>query len=123
MCDLIFEYGMPTVSWYAELAFRRRVSMSAIGSVIPMALWPSPPRFPHRTYGVLISCLPAGFGDAGELAAMCHRAEADPAQAEPAVDRTRPSALRAPRVTADLELGRALLLHDQRLLRHFLSPP
>ena len=22
MCDLIFEYGMPTVSWYAELAFR-----------------------------------------------------------------------------------------------------
>ena len=28
---------MPTVSWYAELAFRRRVSMSAIGSVIDMA--------------------------------------------------------------------------------------
>jgi hypothetical protein len=38
MCDLIFEYGMPTVSWYAELAFRRRVSMSAIGSVIDMAV-------------------------------------------------------------------------------------
>ena len=37
MCDLIFEYGMPTVSWYAEFAFRRRVSMSAIGSVIVMA--------------------------------------------------------------------------------------
>ena len=37
MCDLIFEYGMPTVSWYAELAFRTRVSMSAIGSVIDMA--------------------------------------------------------------------------------------
>jgi hypothetical protein len=28
---------MPTVSWYAELAFRTRVSMSAIGSVIDMA--------------------------------------------------------------------------------------
>ena len=38
MCDLIFEYGMPTVSWYAELALRRRVSMSAIGSVIDMAV-------------------------------------------------------------------------------------
>ena len=37
MCDLIFEYGIPTVSWYAELALRRRVSMSAIGSVIDMA--------------------------------------------------------------------------------------
>jgi hypothetical protein len=46
MCDLIFEYGMPTVSWYAEFAFRRRVSMSAIGSVIDMAVWPSSPRFP-----------------------------------------------------------------------------
>jgi hypothetical protein len=38
---LIFEYGMPTVSWYAEFALRRRVSMSAIGSVIVMAYWPS----------------------------------------------------------------------------------
>ena len=38
MCDLIFEYGIPTVSWYAELALRRRVSMSAIGSVIDMAV-------------------------------------------------------------------------------------
>src|ERR1700691_3095879 len=34
---LILEYGMPTVSWYAELPLRRRVSMSAIGSVIDMA--------------------------------------------------------------------------------------
>jgi hypothetical protein len=37
MCDLILENGIPTVSWYAELALRRRVSMSAIGSVIDMA--------------------------------------------------------------------------------------
>jgi hypothetical protein len=34
------------VSWYAELALRRRVSMSAIGSVIVMAWWPSSPWFP-----------------------------------------------------------------------------
>ncbi|GAA2215458.1 hypothetical protein GCM10009850_109260 [Nonomuraea monospora] len=37
MCALIFEYGIDTLSWYAEFALRRRVSMSAIGSVIVMA--------------------------------------------------------------------------------------
>ncbi|GAA4373989.1 hypothetical protein GCM10023088_29360 [Actinomadura verrucosospora] len=41
MCALIFEYGIATESWYAEFALRRRVSMSAIGSVIVMAYWPS----------------------------------------------------------------------------------
>ncbi|GAA2719837.1 hypothetical protein CAE01nite_06140 [Cellulomonas aerilata] len=37
MCDFSFENGMVTVSWCAEFAFRRRVSMSAIGSV--MVMW------------------------------------------------------------------------------------
>ena len=36
-----FEYGMETTSWCAELAFRTRVSMSAIGSV--MVIVGSPP--------------------------------------------------------------------------------
>src|SRR5215470_13647145 len=36
MFALIFEYGMVTLSWYAWLALRRRVSMSAIGSVMVM---------------------------------------------------------------------------------------
>ncbi|GAA4222458.1 hypothetical protein GCM10023075_13510 [Streptosporangium album] len=45
MCALIFEYGIATVSWYAEFAFRRRVSMSAIGSVIVMA-----GGLPHRGF-------------------------------------------------------------------------
>src|SRR3954465_11045017 len=62
MCALIFEYGMATVSWYAEFAFRRRVSMSAIGSVIVMAYWPSSPRFPsvmgtRRTFDVVVDAL------------------------------------------------------------------
>ncbi len=35
--NLILDAGMATVSWYAELAFRIRVSMSAIGSVMVMA--------------------------------------------------------------------------------------
>ena len=38
MCVLILLYGMVTLSWYAELALRRRVSMSAIGSVMVMGL-------------------------------------------------------------------------------------
>ncbi|GAA0341292.1 hypothetical protein GCM10010319_16830 [Streptomyces blastmyceticus] len=47
MCDLILLCGIDTVSWYAELAFRRRVSMSAIGSVMVMfGLRPLSPWFP-----------------------------------------------------------------------------
>src|SRR6266516_600762 len=49
--------------------------------------------------------LPAGLGDAGQLAAVCHLAEAHTAQPEPAVP-------------THLELGRPLRLRDQRLLRH-----
>src|SRR3712207_3428915 len=37
MCVLSFEDGMTAESWYAWLAFRRRVSMSAMGSVIVMS--------------------------------------------------------------------------------------
>src|SRR5215217_4989000 len=37
MCVFSFEDGMVAESWYAWLAFRSRVSMSAIGSVIVMA--------------------------------------------------------------------------------------
>src|SRR5262245_43442844 len=38
MFALILEYGIATRSWYAWLALRRRVSMSAIGSVMVIAL-------------------------------------------------------------------------------------
>src|SRR5579872_4137934 len=122
MWDLILEYGMPTVSWYAEFALRRRVSMSAIGSVIVMANRPSSPWFPCGTCGVLVWVLPAGLGDAGQLAAVRHGPEADPAQAEPAVDGPRAPAARAPRVAADLELRRPLLLDDKGLLCHVSLP-
>src|ERR1700755_77165 len=48
MFALIFEYGMVTLSWYAWLALRRRVSMSAIGSVIVMGVrQPFSPGFPE----------------------------------------------------------------------------
>src|ERR1700733_8170802 len=124
MWDLIFEYGMPTVSWYAELALRRRVSMSAIGSVIDMAalaflaavsVVPDGPSARR--------VLPAGLRDAGQFAAVRHRAEADTAQAELAIDGTRAATAGAPRVSPDFELRLAVRLDDQRLLSHLLAPP
>src|SRR3954447_22721773 len=47
MCVLSFEDGMTAESWYAWLALRRRVSMSAIGSVIVMACGASLAAVPH----------------------------------------------------------------------------
>ena len=40
MFALSFEYGIDTESWNAELALRRRVSMSAMGSVIDIGRLP-----------------------------------------------------------------------------------
>src|SRR5580698_9895689 len=64
------------------------------------------------------SWLPTGLGDAGKLPAVRHRAEADSAQAEPAVHGARAPAARAAGVPANLELRGALRFGDQALLRH-----
>src|SRR5688572_22585494 len=108
-------YGMETASWYAWLALRRRVSMSAIGSVIVMAARP----FLHRGFApapqarpaAIVVCFgdrarrgqwsrqarptdgmsPGRLGHAGQLAAVRHLAQADPAQAELAVDGLGPA--------------------------------
>src|ERR1700721_3326034 len=125
MWDLILEYGMPTVSWYAEFAFRSRVSISAIGSVIVMANRPSSPRFPPGfkpapgpSVCSFFFWLPAGLGDAGQLTAVRHGPETDPAQAEPLVDGPGTPAAGAAGVAANLELGRPVCFDDQGLLRH-----
>src|SRR3954454_23405971 len=55
MCVLSFEDGMTAESWYAWLAFRRRVSMSAMGSVIVM------------TCGASLAAVPRALG-LGDLA-------------------------------------------------------
>src|SRR5918995_1113121 len=99
MFALIFEKGMVTLSWYAWLAFRRRVSMSAIGSVIVMGIrQPFSPGFPGRSraYGeAVLQGLPGSLRHAGQLTAVGHVPEAHPAQTELAVDRVRTSALLA----------------------------
>src|SRR4026208_354945 len=103
--------------------------MAAIGSVIVMAVWalsrcgfrPAVPVGPSAFLWVLVE-LPAGLGDAGELAAVGHLPQADPAQAELAVDGLGPAATLAAGVATPRELGLAGRLDSQSCLRHVLIP-
>src|SRR5687767_13134114 len=127
MCVFSFDDGMVAASWYAWLALRSRVSMSAIGSVIVMGVLPSSPRFhtqcawacrrtggcpgscsgarrPARRGPAARWCLPAGLAHAGELPGVRHLAQADPAQAELAEDGVRTTAPLATGVATDGEL-------------------
>src|SRR4051812_41016036 len=61
---------------------------------------------------------PAGLAHAGELPGVRHLPQADPAQAELAEDRVRPTAPLAAGVAADRKLGLAGRLVDQSLLGH-----
>src|SRR3954471_10030522 len=140
MCVLILLCGMRTLSWYAELALRTRVSMSAIGSVIVMACssqlacWPSSSRFPcgPLTFGSFGApaafrakretgwgVLPGRLGDTGQLAGVRHGADADAAEPERAEDRARTAAAVAPGVAAHRELRLLVGLLDQGLLGHY----
>src|SRR5262249_9582463 len=69
--------------------------------------------------GRVVGRLPTGLGDAGQLTAVGHGPETDPAQPEPAVHRPRAPAPRAPGVAAHLELRLAVRLDDECLLRHW----
>src|SRR5215210_5465439 len=100
--SLSLDDGMRTLSWLAVAPLRRRVSMSAIGSVIVI--------------GGLLS--PAGLGHAGNLAGVHHLPKADPAQVELAVHGARSPATSAAGVGPHLELRLALLLLDERCLGH-----
>src|SRR4051794_3341259 len=129
MFCLIFECGSTTSSWYAELALRRRVRKSAIGSVIVMVTCqPFSPGFPvsHGAYGDVeetgVCRLPAGLAHTRQFAAVRHLAQADPAQAELAEHRVRTTAALAAGVGTNLELGLLGSLVDKRLLGHLSSP-
>src|SRR3954465_2910791 len=147
MCVLSFEDGMVAESWYAWLAFRRRVSMSAIGSVIVMACGaslaavpralglgdlalglsaivegphPSRPASSGRASGRGhgVVSLPGTLAHPRELPGVGHLPQADPAEAELAEDRRRPAAPLAAGVAAHRELRLAGRLVDQSLLGH-----
>src|SRR6476646_4194569 len=102
-----FDDGMATSSWNATFAFRIRVNMSAIGSVIVTARSPPSPR---------------ALRHARDLTGMSHLAQTEPAQPEVAVDRARPATPPTTRVAAHLELRRALLLVHECLLGHRFTP-
>src|SRR4051794_35344001 len=138
MFALIFEKGIVTLSWYAWLALRRRVSMSAIGSVIVMGVrQPFSPGFPVATRptakryffnppsvrswavaGGDRTGLPGSLGHTGQLTAVGHLPDTDPAEAELAVDRVRPATTLAAGVRPHSELRLRGSLQDQRLLGH-----
>src|SRR3954452_12448677 len=143
MCVFSFDDGMVAESWYAWLAFRSRVSMSAIGSVIVMGVCCLSRRGSARCrarasrrsvvpgkraeraarlHGWQPGRSPAGLAHAGELPGVRHLPQADPAQAELAEDRVRTPAALAAGVTADRELRRAGRLVDKSLLGHLWSP-
>src|SRR5918992_4351474 len=98
------EVGISVCSWSALLALRMRVSMSAMGSVSILGL------------------LPAALRHARDLAVVRELAQADPAEAELAVDGARAPAPPAARVRADLEARLPLLFVDERLLSHLAAP-
>src|SRR5688500_8039229 len=102
MSFLSLEAGMSTVSFAAWMPLRMRVRKSAIGSV--MAL---PARLRHPRDEPLMGELP----------------QADPAQAELAVDGTRAAALAAARVLAGLVLGAACLADALGGLGHGVRQP
>src|SRR5690348_11890039 len=102
-----FDDGIRTSSWNAVFAFRKRVSMSAIGSVIVTV---APPPLPRR------------LRDARDFTGVRHLPQADAAQAEVAVDGSGSTAAAAARVRAHLELRLALRLVDQCFLCHRITP-
>src|SRR5205809_3209358 len=96
---LNFECGMSTTSKSASSPLRIRVSRSASGSVIDMAL-------------------PARLRESGDIALVRHLAQADPAEAELAVVGARATAPLAAVVVPRLVFGSALLAHHLGRLCH-----
>src|SRR6478735_75193 len=105
--SFFLEDGIFTSSCIATLALRTRVSMSAMGSVMVMGQ----------------SSSPARLGHAGDLPSVRHVSQADAAQLELPVHRVRATALLAPRVAPDLELGLLVGLVDECFLGHQLACP
>src|ERR1700712_1077312 len=90
MLALIFECGSVTSSWYAELALRRRVKKSAIGSVIVMTgLLPSSRWFPGQG-------LPRTFSGRGDVVAVYYQLLFDTPGSSPACAISRRQILHSP---------------------------
>src|SRR4051794_37682422 len=97
---LVPEAGITTSPCAAMIPLRMRVRKSAMGSVM------------------LIADLPARLRHAGDVAGVRELAQADTAQAEPAVHSAGTAAATAARVRARRVLRRPLLPDDLGLLGH-----
>src|ERR1039457_1405031 len=90
--DFSLEAGTSTFGWRAWIAFRTRVSMSAMGSLVIILLLPA---------------LPASFHHAWDLAVQGELAETETADAEFTQIGARPAATPAAVAVADSQLGRS----------------
>src|SRR5438270_13172723 len=118
IATFIFDAGIDTASCFACTPFRIRVSMSAIGSVIPTRTASYrfvPPISP--------SSLPTRLRHARDLSFKRVLAEADPAHGKHADVAVRPAAELAAVALLDRVLWRAVRLDDHRFLRHARSSP
>src|SRR6476619_2531444 len=102
--SFILEVGIDAESCSARFAFRILESMSSIGSVSTGDL------------------LPARLRHSRNCALVRELAQADPAEAELAIDGARATAPVAARVGPGAVLGLPLLLDDERLLGHLAFP-
>src|SRR3954463_14795511 len=100
---LSLDDGMSTSSWEAMIPLRMRVRKSAMGSVWDIGKW---------------FLLPGRLGHPGDEAVVGQLAQADPAEAELAIDGAGPAAAAAARVLAGLVLGGARLAHPLGRLGH-----
>src|SRR2546423_14270944 len=93
-----FETGMSTRRCFAPQAFRMRVSISAIGSVILINSFSLSYRIPLGTRRS--EWLPARLADAGDVSRQRHLSETDSAEPEFSQESARSSAAPAPIVLA-----------------------
>src|ERR1700709_239255 len=105
--------GMSTVSWAAWIALRIRVRKSAMGSVLAL----------KGCLGKKCGGLPGGFRHSRDEAVVCHLAQADPAQAELAIDGAGTAAATTAAVLPGLELRGPSLADPLGRLGHLRVSP
>src|SRR4051794_36605307 len=103
MASLMREVGISQLAWRACDAFRMRVSMSAIGSLMLMGL-------------------PARLRHAGDLAGERQTTKADTAQREASDERARPTTQATPVVCLDFVARRSLRLRNHGFLCQMWPP-
>src|SRR5436190_23872558 len=104
---------MSTVAWAAWIALRIRVRKSAMGSVLAL----------KGCLGRFGSGLPGGLRHSRDEAVVGHLTQADPAQAELAIDGAGPAAAAATAVLPGLELRGPSLADPLGRLGHLRWSP